>query len=262
MSWFFGKKTPAATPVSPPGGSPVSPPGDSPVSPSPSPSRYASLTRTNSARNRVGSNQTTPLMSNQNIENDADSLMPENNEQQAAATAIINSDAPVNIDELVTYEGSIWAKSAKTALGVNPRRPVFFNPNAKKKLECDINPGMMSGKKNFTIHGNTGDELALAYAAGMANLQGKVGLRSVASIVGTGIVAAVVAPVAITGAVVGATVGLAANLATIGTRKHTSLMKRGFQAPLGLGKRTVTNTYKSLPSRGGVRKSRKQSRRH
>ena len=189
-------------------------------------------------------------------------------EHEAAAAAIINSDAPVDVSQFVTYEGSIGMKSLKTAMGVNPRRPVFFNPNpkAEKKLECDINPGMMSGKKNFTIHGNNGDELAFAYAMGMANLQGKVGLRSVASAVGTGLVTAVVAPLAIAGAGVGLVAGAAANVVTAPFYSHKSYAGKGFRTPLGLGAKTVTGTYKTLSPRGGARKNKsrkqKQSRRH
>jgi len=88
------------------------------------------------------------------------------------------------VEGQVSYEGSIWAKSLASATGLNERRPVHFNPGNPSglELECDINPGMFSGKYNYTIRGTDGGTLKLALEKAKAwNLdKGMVSLGGVA----------------------------------------------------------------------------------
>jgi hypothetical protein len=71
------------------------------------------------------------------------------------------------IEGQVGYEGSIWAKSLGNMTGSSGRRPLYFKQSAPGfHFECDINPGVRSTLYNYTIRGNDGDTLMMAYLKG------------------------------------------------------------------------------------------------
>lgn len=119
------------------------------------------------------------------------------------------------IEGQVSYDGSIWAKSLATATGLNERRPVFFNPGNPTglELECDINPGMFSGKYNYTIRGSDGGTLKLALEKAKAwNLdKGALSLSGVTA----GAARAATLPVSLpVGFLAGAAIGVGTAIAT------------------------------------------------
>jgi hypothetical protein len=129
------------------------------------------------------------------------------------------------IDHQVEYEGSILMKSLASATGISGRRPVHFNPTAPEglKLEVDINPGMMSGKYNYTIRGDTGDTLALALQKAQSwNLdKGTLSLASVATGAARVALLPVTLPIALVGAAAGAVAGTVAGVGQVASLATT-----------------------------------------
>ena len=87
-----------------------------------------------------------------------------------------------------------FMKSVKLSIGGTSRTQVFIHTTQgiDKPLECIINPGITSGLKNYTIHGNNGADLAVANQLGKRNIVSKVGFKT---LINTGIMA-IIGPVA------------------------------------------------------------------
>lgn len=98
-----------------------------------------------------------------------------------------------NLDELCNYymqcdrdpgykycSSMSITKRFAMSTGAVSRTPVYIydDPSLPLPLECDINPGVLSGKKNYTIHGNDGADLAAANAFGRQGFKGKIGLKN------------------------------------------------------------------------------------
>ena len=126
-------------------------------------------------------------------------LDPNNPEHVKQAKALLGY-----VDGQVTYDGSQWFKGVAKAFNASSKYPVSFNPTSPTgmKLECTINPGMGSSQYNYTVHGDTGDTMQMAYdkASNWKLSKGWLSLGQVGTAlrnVGATVVAAVATPFAI-----------------------------------------------------------------